>query len=590
MTRESSSAEPEPLRYTVLSPKAIWSAAAVIVVLGIAMAIWLLAAYGEGDARQRNQLEAIKTAGTVVVGTGGAAALLLAARRQRSAEIALKQKEFDQDAVAKAHALQERVAGESQHDAAERRVAELYSKAVEQLGSEKPPVQLGGLYALERLGQSNADQRQTIVNVLCAYLRMFTDATRDLAADRIKTQEHRVRQTAQTILAAHLRPHGPDEAFWQDVDIDLSGAVLLEFDLQDCELRSATFTSATFIGGAAFSGTAFAGDTLFRSATFTGQADFSSVTFARAAVFESVMFTGDAVFTAATFAESVQFESAMFATQSRFDSATFGAVPFTDLPPDVIEHLRSLPLTVRYEDVVESDTGHADRRAPVAISATTFEPVYLDFAAESHFMAFMGPQSGKTNFLRTVVRGIEERYTPQEATILLVDYRRTMLEFVKAEHLIAYIVSANQLDGAMSDVAGSLRKRLPGPDVTQEQLKKRSWWTGPELFVVVDDYDLVHGADSLEPLREFLPLAKDVGLHLIIAGRTTSSDKQASDPIADQLRAIGTPGLVGNGDPAHGPQIGPVAPALLPPGRATMVSRKHGRYPAQIAWLDETDA
>ena len=58
------------------------------------------------------------------------------------------------------------------HDATERRITELYTKAVEQLGSEKAPGRLGGLYALERLAQDNRDQRPTIVNVICAYVRM----------------------------------------------------------------------------------------------------------------------------------------------------------------------------------------------------------------------------------------------------------------------------------------------------------------------------------------------------------------------------------------------------------------------------------
>jgi hypothetical protein len=77
------------VRYTVLSVRAIWLAAVAIVVVGIGMAAWLLLAFGGGGDQSRNQLEAIKTAGTVVVGAGGAAALLLTARRQRTAEISL---------------------------------------------------------------------------------------------------------------------------------------------------------------------------------------------------------------------------------------------------------------------------------------------------------------------------------------------------------------------------------------------------------------------------------------------------------------------------------------------------------------------
>jgi hypothetical protein len=99
------------------------------------VATWLLLAYGQGDERARTQLEAIKTAGTIGVGTGGAAALLLAARRQRTAEIALKQKDRDQ-------VHQERVAAATEADAAARRITELYTKAADQLGSDKAPVRL----------------------------------------------------------------------------------------------------------------------------------------------------------------------------------------------------------------------------------------------------------------------------------------------------------------------------------------------------------------------------------------------------------------------------------------------------------------
>jgi hypothetical protein len=87
----------------VLSVRAIAVWAVLIVLVGMGVAVWLLLAYTGGDVdANRVQLDAIRTAGTIVVGTGGAAALLLAARRQRSTEIALKQKDRDQaDAAAR---------------------------------------------------------------------------------------------------------------------------------------------------------------------------------------------------------------------------------------------------------------------------------------------------------------------------------------------------------------------------------------------------------------------------------------------------------------------------------------------------------
>jgi hypothetical protein len=268
----SGPAEPSPaetageVRYSVLSPRAIWTAAALILLIGVGVAVWLLLAYGRGG----NELEAIKTAGTIVVGTGGAAALLLAARRQRSAEIALKQKDRDQAAVARAHALQERIAAEtrthqervaaaSELDAVARRITELYTKAADQLGSDKAPVRLAGLYALERLAQDNPSQRQTIANLLCAYLRMpyqlpgdppDEDAEDGLVAGyHVRVQEREVRLTAQRLLTDHLRPgHNPEPAatHWADIDLDLTDATLIDFNLHDCRPRQATFRSATF--------------------------------------------------------------------------------------------------------------------------------------------------------------------------------------------------------------------------------------------------------------------------------------------------------------------------------------------------------
>jgi hypothetical protein len=97
------------------------------------------------------RLDAVRTGLAAGAGAGAAVGLMLAFRRQHHQEISTVL---------------------SDHDATERRITELYTRAVEQLGNEKAPVRLGGLYALERLAQDNNKQRQTIVNVICAYLRM----------------------------------------------------------------------------------------------------------------------------------------------------------------------------------------------------------------------------------------------------------------------------------------------------------------------------------------------------------------------------------------------------------------------------------
>ena len=213
--------------------------------------------------------------------------------------------------------------------------------------------------------------------------------------------------------------------------------------------------------------------------------------------------------------------------------------------------------------------------------------MYLDFDAEPHFFALMDGECGKTNLLRTIVRGICERYTKKEALILLIDYRRTMLGFVQTDHLLGYAVSSNQLTGMIQEITGSMRKRLPGPDVTQEQLRDRSWWKGPDLFVVVDDYDLVcpQGNNPLPPLNEFIPQAKDVGMHIIATRRTGGSSRAMYDPVLGKLKEIASPGLQGSGSKDEGQLIGTVRPTTLPPGRGTIVTRKLGQQLMQVAWI-----
>jgi hypothetical protein len=157
-----------------LRPISWWWVAFGIAAVGAAIWIsiwWLLAqTHGlHGTDRATTRLDAIKAGLSIGAGTGGAVALLLAMRRQWLSERDQLHREQVADAT-QHHA--ERVASASEHDAAERRVTDLYVKAVEQLGSDQAVVRLGGLYALERLAQNNSDHQQTIANVLCAYLRM----------------------------------------------------------------------------------------------------------------------------------------------------------------------------------------------------------------------------------------------------------------------------------------------------------------------------------------------------------------------------------------------------------------------------------
>ncbi|MGH3876405.1 MAG: pentapeptide repeat-containing protein [Actinophytocola sp.] len=194
-----------------------WWVVGVVVAFALTVAATWLALdllLGEADRagaadRPAARIDAIRTGLTVAAGAGALVALVLALRRQWHTE----------------------------HDATEQRITELYVKSVEQLGSEHAPVRLGGLHALARLAEDNPTQRQTVVDVICAYLRMpFTVPAPD---DAVGQQERQVRLTAQRLLARHLSGPTP----WRDIDLDLSGATFH---------RSAVFRSAMFTESAEF--------------------------------------------------------------------------------------------------------------------------------------------------------------------------------------------------------------------------------------------------------------------------------------------------------------------------------------------------
>jgi S-DNA-T family DNA segregation ATPase FtsK/SpoIIIE len=249
--------------------------------------------------------------------------------------------------------------------------------------------------------------------------------------------------------------------------------------------------------------------------------------------------------------------------------------------------VRLLPEKLPYEELLAQDQQRNTKLIPIGVNEDELAPVYLDFDADSHFYALMDGESGKTNLLRTIVTGITERYTSSEALILLIDYRRTMLGYIKTDQLLGYAVSNQQLTGMIKEISGSMRKRLPGPDVTQEQLRDRSWWKGPDLFIICDDYDLVcpQGTNPLQPLAEFIPQAKDVGMHIIAVRRTGGASRAMYDPVLGKLKEIATPGLQGSGSRDEGALIGNIRPSVMPPGRGTLVSRKRGAQLMQVAWI-----
>jgi ESX secretion system protein EccC len=246
--------------------------------------------------------------------------------------------------------------------------------------------------------------------------------------------------------------------------------------------------------------------------------------------------------------------------------------------------VRLLPAEVPYAQLPDGDPNQG---LPIGIAEADLGPVHLDFSANPHFLVFGAAECGKSSFLRALAHRVTERYQPNEARLIIVDYRRSMLGTITTEHQIGYGSSAKVTTDIINEVAGVMRGRLPGPDVTPQQLRDRSWWKGPELYVLVDDYDLVAAAqpNPLAPLLQYLPQARDVGLHLVLARRSGGAARAMFEQFVARLKELDTPGLVMSGSRDEGKLLGEVRASPLPPGRAWFVTRDKGTRLIQLAHL-----
>ncbi|MBN3510993.1 type VII secretion protein EccCa [Mycolicibacterium septicum] len=241
--------------------------------------------------------------------------------------------------------------------------------------------------------------------------------------------------------------------------------------------------------------------------------------------------------------------------------------------------VRMLPHDVNRDDVVRAarDAGQLSKaRIAIGINEEELAPVVLDFDSQPHLVAFADTECGKTGLLRNIAAGVMENASPVEAKIILVDFRRSMLGVVPDEYLGGYATAPQSCTDLMTALAGALKDRLPPNDITQQQLKERSWWSGPDLFVMIDDYDLIPGGSlshPLGPLVEYLPQARDIGLRVVVTRRSGGAGRAMMDPIVGRLKDLSCNGLVMSGSRDEGGLFGGYKASAMPPGRGMLVSR-----------------
>ena len=242
---------------------------------------------------------------------------------------------------------------------AERR--ERYTKAVEQLGDEKAPVRMGGVYTLvglvdEWLEEESIEkyedrlkEGQVIINNLCAYIRSpFTLASRydELSKDnpisegiykdnqqKFYSDKAELKAEADVRLSIiqeiHDRLQGPEEntpGTWSDFEYDFSGSTFF----YPVDLTKSYYTKPVN-----FSGSIYKGEADFSGSIYEGEANFSNSAYEKGVIFSTFgsrsTYKGKADFSDSTYKGKANFSNSTYKRWANFSNSTYqGWADFSD--------------------------------------------------------------------------------------------------------------------------------------------------------------------------------------------------------------------------------------------------------------------
>lgn len=264
----------------------------------------------------------------------------------------------------------------------------------------------------------------------------------------------------------------------------------------------------------------------------------------------------------------------------------------TDHAPQV----RVLPERIHlYELDPEPPGPESDYRTrwtiPIGLRETDLSVAYANMASTPHLLIFGAAKSGKTTIAHAISRAICARNSPDQVRFMLADYRSGLLDAVPDSHLLAAGAinrNAPSLDESIKALATNLQKRLPPADLTTTQLRSRSWWTGFDIVLLVDDWHMIVGAAGglppMGPLAPLLPAAPDIGLHIIVTCQMSQAYKATMDKFVGAAYGAGSPTLFLSGDkqdfPSRDLQV-----KKRPPGQGFLVT-PDGKEVVQAVYID----
>lgn len=265
------------------------------------------------------------------------------------------------------------------------------------------------------------------------------------------------------------------------------------------------------------------------------------------------------------------------------DAMTAGVTQIAAKTTEQAPRVRVLPSHVYLHEIDLNPPGpDSDYRTrwkiPIGVRETDLSVAYTHMSSNPHLLIFGNSKSGKTRTAHAIARAICARNSPQQVRFMLADYRSSLLDAVPDSHLLdAGAINRNSasLDEAIRALTTNLKKRLPPADLTTAQVRSRSWWSGFDVVLLVDDWHMIvsaaGGAPPMGPLAPLLPAASDIGLHILVTCLMSQAYKATMDKFVGSAFGAGAPTIFLSGDKQEFPSS-EIKVKRRPPGQAFMVS------------------
>lgn len=227
---------------------------------------------------------------------------------------------------------------------------------------------------------------------------------------------------------------------------------------------------------------------------------------------------------------------------------------------------------------------------------------------------------GKTSSLRMVMESVMRQFTVETAMVFVIDklknllaerdalYERGFIRPAKYDEKSdgskrrlrppGYVTSVDDIKDLVELLVRFMGSRRPSDDATAEQLADRTYFTGPEIYVFVDNFTQLtsgHLAKSVfdevevggETVSSLLATGIDFGVHFIVSNNAKFADQLAASPFLQALRdAQQTPILQLSAPPASGSPIRQayhLKPQRWRPGRGRLIISEDEYTPIQVA-------